>query len=596
MLGKLRTNKTPLDDRSWSGLLVQLFFFIILPLAILLLAVSFISQSLHEQAMRSLVGERDARAVTTAATAIEEDIREHMESVRMLAILAETVELEGLVEAYARADFKPAQFDGGLALVQANGELHVLVAGDGSLAALEADLQVPGNNLHNGPLSQFMSDAFTSPVSGERMLVILEAAPGQEAVAAGAVTIQNLVKSSLKNLIAGNHASSYFLVDRDSQIILAEGHEFKESNLSTHPGVAAALQGQSGTTYTGQDGNNRVVAYSALPILGWGLVSEEAWEMVTTTNLRTTQFAPLILVPFILLMLLALWYGARQIVAPLRKLEERASRLAWGDYQAIQEPVDGLAEIRSLHGELIRMAEKVQAAQRGMQDYAGAVTAAQEDERRRLAQELHDDTIQSLIALQQRAQLLRLQMKDRLTEQELGELSELLTLTEKMIGSLRRQIRALRPVYLEELGLSTALEMLSRETGRNCAVPVSFRRKGDEYRLDEAVELAYFRITQEALSNIARHSGAESALVELTFSPEAVSLVIQDNGTGFQAPRTPAELAIEGHFGLLGIAERADLIGAALEIQSTPGKGTLIKIRRQNPDSASVEVGLGENA
>jgi signal transduction histidine kinase len=84
--------------------------------------------------------------------------------------------------------------------------------------------------------------------------------------------------------------------------------------------------------------------------------------------------------------------------------------------------------------------------------------------------------------------------------------------------------------------------------------------------------------------------------VDLTYSPEAVSLVIQDNGIGFQAPRSPAELANEGHFGLLGIAERADLIGAVLEIQSTPGKGTLIKIRRQNPDFAAAEGGLGENA
>ncbi len=596
MLGKLRTNKTPLDDRSWSGLLVQLFFFIILPLAILLLAISFISQSLHEQAMRSLVGERDARAVITAATALEEDIRERMDSVRMLANQAETVALDGLSEAYARADFMGAQFDGGLGLIQANGELHLLAAGDGSLAALGADLQVPGQNLLLGPLTQFMSDAFDSRASGERMLVILEAAPGRAYVAAGAVSIRNLAQSSLDNLVTGEHASNYFLVDRDAQVILAQGHESGVSDLSGHPGVVAALQGQRGTTYLDQDGENRVVAYSALPILGWGLVSEEAWDMVSTPNLRTTQLAPLILAPFLLLMLLALWYGARQIVDPLRKLEERASRLAWGDYQAIQEPVEGLAEIRSLHTELVHMAEKVQAAQKGMQDYAGAVTTAQEDERRRLAQELHDDTIQSLIALKQRAQLLRMQLKGRLSEQELGELGELLALTEKSIENLRRQIRALRPIYLEDLGLSPALEMLTQESSQNCGVPVNFRRTGEERRLDESVELAFYRIAQESLSNIAWHAGAKSAVVELTFHPQSVSLSIQDDGVGFQAPRTPAELAIEGHFGLLGIAERADLIGAALEIHSMPGKGTLIKVRYHTPDSTAAGDGLGENA
>lgn len=596
MLDKLRTNKTPLDDRSWSGLLVQLFFFIILPLAILLLAISFISQSLHEQAMRSLVGERDARAVLTAATALDEDIRERMDSVRMLAIQAETVALDGLSEAYAQADFTGAQFDGGLGLIQPNGELHILAEGDGSLAALEADFRVPGQNLLAGPLTQFMSDAFDSPVSGERMLVILEAAPGMAYVAAGVVSIRSLAQPSLKNLVTGEHASNYFLVDREAQVILAQGHGSEVSDLTGYPGVVAALQGQSGTTYLDQDGENWVVAYSALPILGWGLVSEEAWDMVSTPNLRTTQLAPLILAPFLLLMLLALWYGARQIVDPLRKLEERASRLAWGDYQAIQEPVEGLAEIRSLHTELVHMAEKVQAAQKGMQDYAGAVTTAQEDERRRLAQELHDDTIQSLIALKQRAQLLRMQLKGRLSEQELGELGELLVLTEKSIENLRRQIRALRPIYLEDLGLSPALEMLTQESSQNCDVPVSFRRTGEERRLDEAVELAFYRIAQEALSNLAWHAEAKSALVALTFSPTSVSLTIQDDGKGFQAPRTPAELAIEGHFGLLGISERADLIGAALEIQSAPGKGTTVKIEYPIPNLETETEGLGENA
>lgn len=596
MLARLRTNKTPLDNRSLSGLLVQLFFFIILPLAILLLAISFISQSLHEQAMRSLVGERDARAVSTAATAIEEDIREHMDSVRMLGILAENVAQDGLSDAYAQADFNQVQFDGGMGLLKPDGELLILTAGDGSLAALKPALQVPGQNLLQGPLSQFMSDAFDSPVSGERMLVILEAAPGRSVVAAGAVSILNLTQSPLKNLLAGDHATNYFLVDREARAILAQSHASSESDLSANPGVAAALQGQSGTTYIDQDGNKAVVAYSAIPILGWGLVSEEAWEMVSTPNLRSTQLAPLILAPFLLLMLLALWYGARQIVDPLRKLEERASRLAWGDYQSIQEPVDGLAEIRSLHKELVHMAEKVQAAQKGMQDYAGAVTAAQEDERRRLAQELHDDTIQSLIALKQRGQLLRLQMKGRLTEQELGELSELLRLTEKTIENLRRQIRALRPVYLEELGLSTALDMLAQESSQSCGVPIHFQRTGEEQRLDDAVELAFYRIAQEALSNIAWHAGANSALVELAFSPQIISLVIQDDGVGFQAPRTPAELAIEGHFGLLGITERADLIGAALDIQSTPGKGTKIKIDYSGPKYVEEAIKLGKNA
>ena len=588
--------KTPLDDRSWSGLLVQIFFFVILPLAIILLAISFISQSLHEQAMRSLVGERDGRAVRTAAAAIEADIREHMDAVRLVALQAETGNPQDLVAAYAQADFVSSQFDGGLVLLTPDGKLQTLAAGDGSLAALAGELSTPSRNLFGGPLSQFMTDAFLNPINGERMLVIIEAAPGREYLAAGAVSIQVLTAASLDSLMVDDHSAVYFLVDRQSQVIVALGQEGGSGrDLSHHPGVAAALRGLSGTTYLDAEDNQQVVAYSPLPILGWGLVSEEAWDMVSSRSLRTTQLAPLILAPFLLLMLVALWFGARQIVGPLHTLEERAARLAWGDFKAIQAPIGGLAEIRSLHAELVRMAEKVQAAQQGMHDYVGAITAAQEDERRRLAQELHDETIQALVALKQRAQLLRMQMKARLSEQELGELNELLELTEQAIVNLRRMIRALRPIYLEDLGLITALEILSQEASQTTGIPVRFRHEGEARRLDEAVELALYRITQEGLSNIAQHAQAFTASIELAFAPQEVTLTIADDGIGFQVPRSPAELAMQGHFGLLGISERAELIGAQLDIQST-GKGTWVQVVVKVEEERENSLPLGENA
>ena len=148
-----------------------------------------------------------------------------------------------------------------------------------------------------------------------------------------------------------------------------------------------------------------------------------------------------------------------------------------GEYSAIEEPVGSIAEIRHLQSELIHIARKVKAAQQSLHSYIGAITSGQEEERRRLARELHDDTIQSLIALKQRVQLAQLATKNGSSE---ASLSEVVFLTEQAIENVRRQTRALRPIYLEDLGLVTALEMLARETSQSAGIPVEFQCQGTE--------------------------------------------------------------------------------------------------------------------
>ena len=222
------------------------------------------------------------------------------------------------------------------------------------------------------------------------------------------------------------------------------------------------------------------------------------------------------------------------------------------------------------------MARKVQAAQRSLRDYIGVITDAQEDERQRLARELHDDTLQSIIALKQRVQLAQKNAPD---EASLRSLQELETIAEQTIENLRRTTRALRPAYLEDLGLVTALEMLARETESSSNVKVNFQKQGNEKRLAAPVELALYRMAQEALNNVARHAQATQAELGIHFALEGLEMQISDNGIGFEAPNTPADFAPSGHFGLLGMYERADLIGAQMTIRPTPGKGTQLTIR-----------------
>jgi signal transduction histidine kinase len=305
-------------------------------------------------------------------------------------------------------------------------------------------------------------------------------------------------------------------------------------------------------------------------------LSAEDVKTATSPALELTLVAPLVLIPPLLFSVAGLWFVTRQIIQPLQKLESKAAALAWGNFEWIEEPIGGIEEIQHLQLELREMSRRVKSAQEGLHDYIGAITSAQEEERTRLARELHDDTIQAVIALRQRVQLAQRSIKDQNGKQSLTDLE---MLAEQTIENLRRLTRALRPIYLEDLGLVTALEMLTRETSQNNQISVNFKKIGQERRLPQEIELSLYRITQEALNNVVKHSHATQADLTITYETSAVQVEVNDNGMGFVVPNSPTEFAPKGHFGLLGIHERANLIGAKLEIDSMPGKGTRFKVR-----------------
>ncbi len=306
---------------------------------------------------------------------------------------------------------------------------------------------------------------------------------------------------------------------------------------------------------------------------------EEPWRAVADPLLRTTELAPLVLVPVLAVALVGLWFGVRQIVQPLQSLEQKATKLAWGNFEAIEEPVGGINEIQRLQTELIHMAQKVKAGQQSLRGYLGAVTAGQEEERRRLARELHDDTIQSLIALNQRGQLAQMALDDHPALEQLVEMQEM---TAQVIDDLRRLTRDLRPIYLEDLGLVPALDMLARDTSLILNIPVNFKTSGPDRRLRPEVELAFYRIVQEALNNVTRHSEASHVEVIFELTPETITLNVIDDGRGFNVPESPSEMAPVGHFGLLGMQERAELIGARLTIKSVMEQGTNVTVSLQS--------------
>ncbi|MCA9872876.1 MAG: hypothetical protein KC441_04460 [Anaerolineales bacterium] len=564
-----------MSSRRWRNipsLPLQLFIITILPLTALLLVIAFGSLELHQRAMRTMVGERDERATRAAATAISEQLNHRQSAIRSVALQAANA--VGPEHALADAAYLLPNFTGGIAIFTADGDL--LTASNG-LEIWQART-IPERLQAFSPASStdtaYFLPPFVDPISDEELMLVV--AETDVFTAVGAFSPASLVRQALAGIFGGNEQATAYVVTADGDVLYQTGTR-SQTDLppQEHPGAAAALRGESGTTYLSVTGDEHVIAFSPINPVGWALVIEEPWLAVTDPLLRATEMAPLILIPVLVVAVVALWFGVRQVVQPLQSLERKATSLGWGDFAAIEEPVGGINEIQRLQAELIHMAHKVQLAQQSLRGYLGAVTTGQEEERRRLARDLHDDTIQSLIALNQQIQLVQMSVVDDVSAARLATMQQM---SEQIVADLRRLTRDLRPIYLEDLGLIPALEMLARDMSQTMEVPVLFEATGRKRRLAPDVELALYRIAQEALSNVARHAQAKRAELCIAFTDKEVCLTIHDDGQGFVVPESPAEMAPTGHFGLLGVQERAEAIGAWLQIESAPGQGTCLQV------------------
>jgi len=198
------------------------------------------------------------------------------------------------------------------------------------------------------------------------------------------------------------------------------------------------------------------------------------------------------------------------------------------------------------------------------------VLTAQEVERRRIARELHDETAQALTSL---LVGLRAIEESQDLRQALRGTSALRGLVSTALEGVKRISRGLRPSVLDDLGLQEALERLGLEVSRTHGFVVDVDATGPRLpRLPESLETALYRVVQEALTNASRHASPKAVSVLIHRTPSEVRLVIEDDGKGFDASGTLSD----GQFGLVGMRERAHLVGGSVTIESSPGHGTTI--------------------
>ena len=254
---------------------------------------------------------------------------------------------------------------------------------------------------------------------------------------------------------------------------------------------------------------------------------------------------------------------------PLERLVDEMERADLSRPGAnLRSPPDGQAgpeEVARLQGAFRRMLERLDAERRRI---SSAALAAQEEERARVARDLHDEVNQSLTALLLRLEAARVKAPVGLAH----ELAETKALANQAMEELLMLARQLRPTALDDLGLKAALAGHVSELGRRGKIGAGFESRGDFSALPPDVQLVVYRVAQEALSNAAQHSGADHVSVRLARDGDRVELTVDDDGSGFTFDQAARGL------GIAGMRERALLVGGGVEVESRPEVGTRVTL------------------
>ena len=225
------------------------------------------------------------------------------------------------------------------------------------------------------------------------------------------------------------------------------------------------------------------------------------------------------------------------------------------------------------------------------QAYIAKLVEAQEAERRRIAQELHDETLQTLMVIANKSDALALSTPDE--SQAKGNLwikQEVL----QTMDDLRRLSMNLRPSILDNFGLVSGIRWLVNNSNHQNGCRLDIAIVGEEREMSSLSEVTVFRVVQEAINNIQRHAQASNGTVVLEFERDRLWLRITDDGVGFQPPERLASYVSESKLGVLGMEQRILSVGGTMKVKSSPGEGT--EIRASIPYDASAQVVQTENA
>ncbi len=241
------------------------------------------------------------------------------------------------------------------------------------------------------------------------------------------------------------------------------------------------------------------------------------------------------------------------------------------------EVQETFANIRETQLRVERVQLEYEEGDKQFRDASRQVFQIIEEERMRIARDMHDGPAQSMANLVLQAEILE-RLLDRNPKQLVTELAEFKNSVRNALEETRQLIFDLRPMTLDDLGLVPTLRKFIKEYGDRYGLATRFNVVGQERRLPGNTEGVLFRIIQEALTNVHKHARAKMAEVTMNLQPSRVSVTVKDDGQGFDVARTEANLHKNKNLGLLSMRERAELEKGTLEIRSQPGRGTEVKV------------------
>ncbi len=380
-----------------------------------------------------------------------------------------------------------------------------------------------------------------------------------------------------------------FLIDQYGNVISHSGPGGDQLALNSQE-LGAFIQGQkpaSHLTQTMPAEQEIIASYAPLPDRLEGLVMEEPLSsvMAQASYFQLILIGLLVLGTIFSLYMLSLSVG--RVTGAIAKLAENAAQAVPGSLfhpMAEQGPLELRLLINAFNKMVVQLAEQ----QSSLRQYAHKALLSQEEERQRLSHELHDGTMQDLVGLVQRVELCRSEMdQDPLLARR--RLDELQGLLEQTMGEVRRISNALRPSILEDLGLPAALQTLCNDLQLQMpSIQCQFMVTGEERRLAPDLELAVFRVVQEALGNIRKHAlSATHVEVQMDFCEDEIRTMVRNDGPAFVAQNVRS-LVRDGHLGMAGMYERARLFHGELDISSDPATDTTVRLRLPCPPEAVV--------
>jgi signal transduction histidine kinase len=333
-------------------------------------------------------------------------------------------------------------------------------------------------------------------------------------------------------------------------------------------------------------GDKLIATSKLIPGSSWQVLVEFSQTVVLEPARRFLQWTLILGSVLVVIGIFAAWLMSRNITRPLKKLTAAASSLANGDHSA-EVYVDRTDEIGKLARAFNAMVSEVNKAKSGLEqkviemekineqfrELSAHLQNIREEERKHIAREMHDELGQLLTGFKMDVSWLGKKLErnnDHIVREKLNGMTDIV---DDAVKFVRKIAAELRPSILDDLGLVPALEWHSMEFEKRYNIAVEFQSQVAEPDIPLPVATGLFRMYQESLTNVARHSGARKVVTVLQTRGDNICLSITDDGKGFDTSRNEKKT-----LGLLGMKERAVMIGGKLEIRSEPGRGTTVMI------------------